>query len=148
MKTKKITFKKMQEIHPEFELKREGEHIDIRHKATRKKVVCIIGNKVSDCNDFLERIKESPESYLNNSSFFRHVDPTCPSPYKDGQQVEVVASKEDLESHFGTGQKFCSPGDTLTIDCSHWAEIDEEWIASFDNPNDFGGFWLQPEMIK
>ena len=35
---KRITFKKMQEIHPEFELQREGEHIKIKHKETGKKV--------------------------------------------------------------------------------------------------------------
>ena len=145
---KRITFKKMQEIHPEFELQREGEHIKIKHKETGKKVVCIIGNKVSEYNDFIENVKTTPEFFLNNKAFFRNVDPTHPSPYTKEQKVEVIATKEDLEGHFGRGQKYCSPGDTLTIDSSHWSSLDEEWHASFDNPNDFGGFWLQKWMIK
>jgi hypothetical protein len=146
---KKITFKKMKEIHPEFEFVRTNDtgHISIAHKETGKTVVCIIGDRVMDYNNFVTRVKENPEM-INQSSYFRMTTPNCDSPYKKGQTVKVVATENEIHSHFGADQKFCSTGDELSIKDFGWSDSSEEWQPSFDNPNDFGGFWLQPEMIQ
>ena len=145
---KRMTLKKLNQVHPDFEVtKHPRGEFNVKHKPTGKTVVCILGNKIGPIHDFLNDVEENPEQ-LNQKSYFRNTTPTEPNPYKDGGKVRVIATQEELERHFGRGQKFCKPGEELVLDSSGWSDLSDQWQPSFDNPNDCGGFWLQPWMVE
>jgi hypothetical protein len=148
-KMKRVTFIGMQIMHPEFEFERTNgsKHISVTHKETGKQVVCIVGDRVKDYNDFVERVKADPDFYLNSSSYFRHTKPTHPNPYHGGMEVVVTVDNDDIKNHFGHTD-FCKTGDVLEIKDAGWSDLHEAWLPSFDNPNDFGGFWLRPDMVE
>jgi hypothetical protein len=142
---KRVTFKGLQKSHPEFILAKEGGHISITHKDTGKKVVCIVGDRMYHYNDFLERVKANPESYLNNSSYFRHTEPTCEDPYQ-GKTIKVTATEWDLVNHFGR-PNFTHQGEELQIENGRWSDLSEHWVPQVRR-EDGTGFWLRPDMVE